>query len=39
MKLVRERLSIQAVAGLYKRLADGDESVLLDKMTANRIAA
>lgn len=40
MRLVRERLSIDAIASLYKRLADGDESMLFDSAkSANRIAA
>ena len=30
MKEVRERTSLQAIAGLYRRLGDGDESLLID---------
>jgi hypothetical protein len=30
MKEVRERTSLQAIAGLYRRLGEGDESLLVD---------
>ena len=30
MKEVRERTSLQAIAGLYRRLGEGDESLLID---------
>jgi hypothetical protein len=30
MKAVKEKTSLEAVAGLYKRLGDGDASMLVD---------
>lgn len=39
MRDVRDKTSLAAVVPLYKRLADGDETLLADPKPANRIAA